>query len=93
MFAHNYVLTQSSSNCSGWTIFLGSSHAVLLDLYVLENCTHGDFRKQITGVDKSILIQYCHGGDWHYLCCGGPRWTSTLATVACRQLGYSNEGG
>ena len=62
-----------------------------------ENCTDEDFTEwQIIFQDREkngISIQYCSGGSWHYLCSGGVGWTSTLATVACRQLGYSDKGG
>ena len=57
-----------------------------------ESCSsEGDFRQQLTE-DNGITIQYCSGGSWHYLCSGGVGWTPTLATVACRQLGYSDQG-
>ena len=58
----------------------------------LENCTEGDFRQQPKVEGNDIFIQYCYGGSWHYLCGGGVGWTTTLATVACRQLGYSDQG-
>ena len=59
---------------------------------VLENCTEEDFRQQPRRKNNGIFIQYCSGGSWYYLCGQGIAWTPTLATVACRQLGYSDHG-
>ena len=56
------------------------------------DCTEDEFRKLSTRESSGIFIQYCSGGSWHYLCGGGVGWTPTLATVACRQLGYSDQG-
>ena len=63
-------------------------------MYVLaEICTNnGDYRQQPAEGSNGIFIQYCSGGSWHYLCSGGVGWTPTLAAVACRQLGYSDQG-
>ena len=65
-----------------------------LDLNVLENCTDGVFKQQTRETDKGIFIQYCSEGNWHYLCSIGVRETSetALATVVCRQFGYSDQG-
>ena len=66
-----------------------------LDLYVLENCTDGVFKQQTREINEGIFIQYCSGGNWHYLCSKGVnRKTSktALATVVCRQFGYSDQG-
>ena len=52
----------------------------------------GNFRQQSAEVSNEIFIQYCSGGKWYYLCSGGAGWTPTLAAVACRQLGYSDQG-
>ena len=62
-------------------------------LFITEICTNeGDIRQQPTEGSNEIFIQYCSGGSWHYLCSGGVGWTPTLASVACRQLGYSDQG-
>ena len=57
-----------------------------------ESCAEGTFRKLSIGESNGVFIQYCSGGSWHYLCSGGLGWMPTLATVACRQLGYSDQG-
>ncbi len=37
-------------------------------------------------------VQYCHDGEWHWLCAGGGSWTRVEANVVCRQLGFSGQG-
>ena len=56
-------------------------------------CTDGDFRDQ-QGGSSGIYVQYCSEGNWHTLCSGNTGWASpqTLAKVACKQLGYSDQG-
>ena len=49
-------------------------------------------RGPLTDDTYEVFVRYCSGGSWHYLCEGGRAWTQTLATVACRQLGYSDQG-
>ena len=49
-------------------------------------------RGPLTNDTYEVFVRYCTGGIWHYLCSGGVGWTSTLATVACRQLGYTYQG-
>ena len=70
---------------------LESEHSLVVCMFS-ESCTEGTFRKLSIGESNGIFIQYCSGGSWHYLCSGGAGWTPTLATVACRQLGYSDQG-
>ena len=51
--------------------------------------TEGSIRILPTGFQ---FIQYWHGEYWHNLCGKTLKSPQTLATVACRQLGYSNQG-
>ncbi len=37
-------------------------------------------------------VQYCHDGEWHWLCAGGGSWARVEANVVCRQLGLSGHG-
>ena len=65
-------------------------HVCLLSI---ETCTNDqDFRQHPAEDSNEIFIQYCSEGSWYYLCIGGVGLTPTLATVACRQLGYSDQG-
>ena len=50
-------------------------------------------RGPLTDDTYEVFVRYCSGGSWHYLCSGGVGWTPTLATVVCRQLGYSDQQG
>ena len=38
------------------------------------------------------FVEYCSSGMWRRLCTGSETWTNTAGTVACRQLGYSDQG-
>ena len=51
-----------------------------------------EMKRPLTNDTYDVIVRYCSGGSWHYLCSGGVGWTPTLATVACRQLGYSDQG-
>ena len=46
----------------------------------------------LTDDTYEVFVRYCTEGSWHYLCSGGVGWARTLAAVACRQQGYSDQG-
>ena len=54
-------------------------------------CTNGEIRL-VTGSDGFQYVLYCSSGDWRNMCSGSGTWRITEAAVACRQLGYSDQG-
>ena len=50
------------------------------------SCTQGDIIRNNT----NGILKYCNAGTWNSIC--ADYWTSSHATVACKQLGYSNQG-
>ena len=51
-------------------------------------CTNGEIRLVTISNDPEVL--YCANDVWMPMCNG--IWATTEATVACRQLGYSDQG-
>lgn len=50
------------------------------------SCTQGDIIRNNT----NGILKYCNAGTWNSIC--ADYWTNSHATVACKQLGYSNQG-
>ena len=86
-----FVVNHRDKNVNLIVKLLERLHSLVVCMFS-EWCTEGEFRKLPLGESNGIFIQYCSGGSWHYLCSGGVGWTPTLATVVCRQLGYSDQG-
>ena len=77
----------------------------MLKMCYCVGCVGGDLRL-ITAKDTDITIegsvQYCYDDVWSKVCTFTPsqpgsseasgEWELNEATVACRQLGYSNQG-
>ena len=62
-------------------------HSVHVCPPIVSCSSHGDIR-----LHNEVLVQVCLYGYWYYLCAGGETWTPALATVVCRELGYSDQG-
>ena len=54
-------------------------------------CTNNEIRL-VPGSGGRQYVQYCSDGEWKSMCTDGGTWTTLEATVACRQLGYSDQG-
>ncbi len=63
--------------------------------------TNGDFKVLESNIEvrdnvKIVgFIQYCLNGTWRTICTGNgviDNWDTTKATIACIQLGYSDQG-
>ena len=54
-------------------------------------CTNGEIRL-VPGSDGFQYVQYCSSSEWRNMCTNFGTWQTTEAMVACRQLGYSNQG-
>ena len=60
-------------------------------LYVGPNaCSENAVRLRLGPTIYSGLLEVCHGGHWGTVC-GGSSVNNNLATVVCRQLGYSED--
>ena len=57
---------------------------------MLNGCTDGDIRLVDGSVDSEGVVEVCINGVWSTIC--DEEWDTSDATVACRQLGYSNSG-
>ena len=59
----------------------------MTSLFIIKvlSCIQGDIRNNSNGI-----LEYCNAGTWNSIC--ADYWTNTHATVACKQLGYSNQG-
>lgn len=57
-------------------------------------CDHGELRLKSTGVPPEEqlegTLEICFGGNWGTVCDDG--WDNTDASVACRDLGFSDRG-
>ena len=53
-------------------------------------CTTGHLRLMGGNIPNEGRVEICMNNVWGTVC--GDSWSSTDATVVCRQLGYSTEG-
>lgn len=61
----------------------------LLSYTELDSCSDYDIRLRLGPNDYSGLLEVCYGGHWGTVC--GDSFNENAATVACRQLGYSED--
>ena len=53
-------------------------------------CTTGELQLVGSGIPNEGRVEICMNNVWGTVCDDG--WSSTDATVVCRQLGYSTQG-
>ena len=53
-------------------------------------CTNGQLRLVGSSIPNEGRVEMCMNNEWGTVCDDG--WSSTDATVVCRQLGYSTQG-
>ena len=54
-------------------------------LYDCAVCNNGAVKLSVAGyfLLKEKYVQYCHDGEWHWLCTGGGSWMRVEANVVC----------
>lgn len=55
----------------------------------MDSCSDYDIRLRLGPNAHSGLLEMCYGGHWGTVC--GDSFNESAATVACRQLGYSED--
>ena len=64
---------------------------IMITSELYTECTNSEIRL-VPGSGGRQYVQYCFDSEWKSMCTDGGTWTTTEATVACRQLGYSDQG-
>ena len=81
MYIHVSVLNQLQFNCA-WCTF-----GVIIPT---APCTSGQLRLADGNIANEGRVEICMNNEWGTVC--DDSFSSTDATVACRQLGYSTTG-
>ena len=66
------------------------THTHNLHMFIVAPCTTGEVRLVGGNVPNEGRVEVCINNVWGTVCDDG--WSSTDASVVCRQLGYSTEG-
>ena len=66
------------------------THTHNLHMFIVAPCTTGEVRLVGGNVPNEGRVEVCINNVWGTVCDDG--WSSTDASVVCRQLGYSMEG-
>ena len=66
------------------------SNVAIKNIFIVAPCTTGEVRLVGGNVPNEGRVEVCINDVWGTVCDDG--WSSTDASVVCRQLGYSTEG-